>query len=283
MCSLRSWPVQNARPVPVSTTQRAAGSSATCRTVVAQQLLGRDVEAVHRLGAVERDGGDAVGRRRAGRGTRRSRSWPAVCPTAAAQAGRRRQRATNRSAAGLSRRPRSAKQRGRGAAGPVGGQQLGGQARGRRRGTCATRARGGSGRRTPSRPRRRGPPGGSSTSSSATAGQRGVRRAQRGEVPGLGRAGVEVGGPGGAAPVAPARSSTASSSGRGEGADPHVGRRARRTHEVRSARSRSRAAREAGGVDEDQLPAAVPAGAGRAGRCGAAASSRRSVARGVAR
>ena len=28
MCSLRSWPTQNARPVPVSTTQRTALSSA---------------------------------------------------------------------------------------------------------------------------------------------------------------------------------------------------------------------------------------------------------------
>jgi hypothetical protein len=33
MCSLRSWPVQNDRPVPVSTTHRAAGSSAACCTV----------------------------------------------------------------------------------------------------------------------------------------------------------------------------------------------------------------------------------------------------------
>jgi hypothetical protein len=32
MCSLRSWPTQNARPVPVSTTQRTASSSAACVT-----------------------------------------------------------------------------------------------------------------------------------------------------------------------------------------------------------------------------------------------------------
>ena len=37
MCSLRSWPTQKARPVPVSTTQRAAGSSATCAHGVEQQ------------------------------------------------------------------------------------------------------------------------------------------------------------------------------------------------------------------------------------------------------
>ena len=39
MCSLRSWPVQNARPVPVSTTQRTAGSSAAVCTVSRSSTL----------------------------------------------------------------------------------------------------------------------------------------------------------------------------------------------------------------------------------------------------
>ena len=39
MCSLRSWPVQNALPVPVSTTQRTAVSSATCCTVSSSSSL----------------------------------------------------------------------------------------------------------------------------------------------------------------------------------------------------------------------------------------------------
>ena len=61
MCSLRSCPTQKARPVPVSTTHRTAASSATWRTRGEQRLLRRDVEAVHRVGAVEGDGRDAVG------------------------------------------------------------------------------------------------------------------------------------------------------------------------------------------------------------------------------
>ena len=39
MCSLRSWPTQNARPVPVSTTQRTAGSSAAWRTASSSASL----------------------------------------------------------------------------------------------------------------------------------------------------------------------------------------------------------------------------------------------------
>ena len=39
MCSLRSWPTQNARPVPVSTTQRTAASSATWRTAASSASL----------------------------------------------------------------------------------------------------------------------------------------------------------------------------------------------------------------------------------------------------
>ena len=39
MCSLRSWPVQNARPVPVSTTQRTAGSCAAWSTVSRRSTL----------------------------------------------------------------------------------------------------------------------------------------------------------------------------------------------------------------------------------------------------
>ena len=39
MCSLRSWPTQNARPVPVSTTHRTAGSSAAERTASSSASL----------------------------------------------------------------------------------------------------------------------------------------------------------------------------------------------------------------------------------------------------
>ena len=41
MCSRRSWPTQNARPVPVSTTTRTAASSATrCRVASSSSLVG---------------------------------------------------------------------------------------------------------------------------------------------------------------------------------------------------------------------------------------------------
>ena len=60
MCSLRSWPTQNARPVPVSTTQRTGVVGRDLLHDVAQQLLGGDVEAVHGVGPVEGDRGDAV-------------------------------------------------------------------------------------------------------------------------------------------------------------------------------------------------------------------------------
>ncbi len=39
MCSLRSCPVQKARPVPVSTTHRTAVSSATCCTISRSSTL----------------------------------------------------------------------------------------------------------------------------------------------------------------------------------------------------------------------------------------------------
>ena len=39
MCCLRSWPTQNARPVPVSTTHRTAASSATERTASSRASL----------------------------------------------------------------------------------------------------------------------------------------------------------------------------------------------------------------------------------------------------
>ena len=61
MCSLRSCPTQNARPVPVRTTHRTAGSSATCPDGLEQRHLGGHVEAVHGVRPVERDRGDAVG------------------------------------------------------------------------------------------------------------------------------------------------------------------------------------------------------------------------------
>ncbi len=39
MCSLRSWPTQKARPLPVSTTQRTAASSAAWRTASSSASL----------------------------------------------------------------------------------------------------------------------------------------------------------------------------------------------------------------------------------------------------
>ena len=39
MCSLRSWPTQNARPLPVSTTQRTSSSSAASVTAARSASL----------------------------------------------------------------------------------------------------------------------------------------------------------------------------------------------------------------------------------------------------
>ena len=61
MCSLRSCPTQNARPLPVSTTQRAAGSSATARTVSSSASLVATSRLFIASGRFERDGGDAFG------------------------------------------------------------------------------------------------------------------------------------------------------------------------------------------------------------------------------
>ena len=107
-CSLRSWPVQNARPVPVSTTQRAAGSSATWRIVSSSSTLVATSRLFIASGPVERDGGDAVGQVEEHRAEAGSRSWVQSAgsgsPRAADRPGQRaRQRATNRSAPGLSR------------------------------------------------------------------------------------------------------------------------------------------------------------------------------------
>ncbi len=107
-----------------------------------QQHLGRHVEAVHRLGPVERDGGDAVGDvEQYGCGHGASLSGE----TAVDEAVRPGQQPR-----GLAGEPT-----GRLVAGPVGRQQLGRAAPGRRTGTSATRARGGSAPRTPPRPARR--------------------------------------------------------------------------------------------------------------------------------
>ena len=109
-----------------------------------------------------------------------------------------RQRATKRSAPGLSRARLAREQLGGGVARPVRGQQLGGQARGRRRGTCATRARGGSGPRTPPRPASASRAGRCSATR-PVGGRRASGRTpscRRGEVPGLGRRRVEVRRPG---------------------------------------------------------------------------------------
>ena len=200
MCSLRSCPTQNARPVPVSTTQRTAGSSATRRTVSSSSILGGDVEAVHRLGPVEGDGGDAVGhveenrlvgglglevghgRSLPDRGTgQEPGSSPRTGPRRAGAAPPRRRRA--RRPPGRASRRAAARR----------------AARGRRTGTCATRARARSGPRTRPGRRRRGRP---------AAGRPGprrvqpvlVRRAQGGEVPGGHRRRVELHGPRGPGP-----------------------------------------------------------------------------------
>ena len=94
MCSLRSWPTQKARPVPVSTTHRTAASSATWRTAASSASLvatsrlfiasGRLRVMVATPSATSSRTGDV------------SRSCPQACHTP-------RQRATNRSEAGLSR------------------------------------------------------------------------------------------------------------------------------------------------------------------------------------
>ena len=61
MCSLRSWPVQNARPLPVSTTQRTAASSAACRTVSRSSSLVAMSRLFIASGRLRRIVADAVG------------------------------------------------------------------------------------------------------------------------------------------------------------------------------------------------------------------------------
>ena len=264
MCSLRSCPTQNARA-------GAGQHDAARRRVLGHRagrsraaLLGRDVEAVHGVRPVQRDRGDAVGR---GRGARGSRSWPQSA-RGRGQATPSRQRATNRSAPGLSRvaspANRSAAARAR-ASRRAAARRAG---RGRRRGTCATRARGGSARRTPPRPRRRGRRRGAAIRSSAVASQLLVRRAQRVEVPGAGRRAGRTGRPGRCGRSAPARSRTDASSARGKGLTHTSPASSAYPMKPRSARSRLRAARVGRRLDEREVPGAVPAPVRYAGRSG---------------
>ena len=58
---MRSWPAQNARPAPVSTTARTSRSRSTAPERPQQVGLERDRQRVERVGAVERDRRDAVG------------------------------------------------------------------------------------------------------------------------------------------------------------------------------------------------------------------------------
>ena len=172
-----------------------------------------------------------------------------------------RQRTTNRSAPGFSRVASSWNSSAATRPGQSRGQQRGGQPGVGRRGTCATRARGGTGPRTPPRPRRRGVSSSVSTSRSAAVGPRGVRRGERAQVPGAG--GVDVEGLGDGGPQRcrrRARRSTVRSSGRPNGLTQTPGAYSANPRKTSSARSRVRARPVARRVDEHQSPPAVPRG-----------------------
>ena len=251
MCSLRSWPTQNARPVPVSTTQRAAGSSATARTTSSRASLvatsrlfiasGRLRVMVATPSVTSRSTGESVMggslplrlSRRRGSGRRTGRR-PGLSRVASPAKGRRRRDRASRP--GAARR-----------AGP-----------GRRRGTCATRARGGSGPRTPPRRGRRGRRCGSRSGRRRSPSQCVVRRPQRVEVP---RA---VGGGSNASAravraVAPALLEHRRQLAAREGADPDVVGELGVADEGEVGPQPD--ARGAGGrgVDEREVPGAVPA------------------------
>ena len=113
-CSLRSCPTQNARPVPVSTTQRAAGSSATLRTVSSSASL----VATSRLFMASGRLSVMVATPSVRSSSTGDRTWPAVCQTVVTRR-QSRQRATNRSAPGFSRVASLVEQLGGGAARPV--------------------------------------------------------------------------------------------------------------------------------------------------------------------
>ena len=220
-----------------------------------QRHLGGDVEAVHRVGAVERDGGDAVGQ-----------VEEHGCVGHAPQSVRARQDARRGSGPRTGRRPGLSRvaslgeQLGRGPARPVARAAARRAGRGRRTGTCATRARGGSAPANAASSvvacsvevRRR--PGSSAVGQPAV-----VRRPQRVEVPGVDVGSrVERRAARAVRAVAPARSSTESSSPRGERADPHVVGQLGVPEERQVGAQPGAGAAVGGRVDERQVPGAVP-------------------------
>ena len=222
-----------------------------------QGLLGHDVEAVHRLGSVEGDGRDAVGDlEQDGGDVMRS------CAGMAHRVPHRQRRTDEPVGRGLEPRRLVGEQaaaarpgQSRAAARPA--------ARGRRRGTCATRGPAGTGRRTPPRPRRRA---GRlvSTQASATPGHAAYDAARAaGPRPRPGR--VEAR-PRRSRDEPPARSTTSSHLRPAERAQPHARRVLGVARGSGAPRSRSRPPGRAG-LDEDQSPPAVP-GSGPLGRSG---------------